>query len=428
MKVFFDTVGCRLNQAEIERFASQFRSQGYEIAACHEEADVVVINTCAVTAAAAADSRGKIRNAGKDGKANVIVTGCWSDMEPETAARFPGVSRVVPNRMKDALPAIVLGVNPELFDVEPIKREPLPGVHARTRAFLKVQDGCDNHCTFCITRLARGDARSVSPEAVLRQIRAVELADGKEIVMTGVNLGAWGLDFDPPRHLGNLLETILKESNLPRIRLSSLESWNIPESFLDLWADPRLCPHFHLPLQSGSESVLKRMARRTTLSEFRDLVSRARMVRPDFAVTTDVIVGFPGETDAEFKETADFVSEVGFAGGHVFPYSARPGTPAAKMNETVHGSVIKARGKILRDLFRQQKELFYCSFVGRELEVLWENGRMLPDGTLELHGLTGNYLTVRTGSVSRLQNKITRTLIEGFDGNVLTGSVLSVLS
>ncbi len=424
MKVFFDTVGCRLNQAEIERFASQFRSQGYEITASHEEADIVVVNTCSVTAAAAADSRSKIRSAGKDGQTKIIVTGCWSDLEPEAAASLPGVIRVVPNKLKDTLPAIALGVDPALFDLEPLKREPLPGIHARTRAFLKVQDGCDNHCTFCVTRIARGKAQSVSADEVLRQIRAVALADGKEIVLTGVNLGAWGLDFNPPAHLGDLMAKLLAETDLPRIRLSSLESWNIPISFLNLWADSRLCPHFHLPLQSGSTSVLKRMARRTTLAEFRALTSQARMINPDFAITTDVIVGFPGETDAEFQETVDFICEIGFAGGHVFPYSSRPGTPAAKMNGTVHGRIVKERARILRDLFQQQKEDFYRPFVGREMDVLWENGQVLPNGHWELHGLTGNYLSVRTESSARLQNTITRTRMENFDGVTLIGTAL----
>ncbi|MHC1771091.1 MAG: tRNA (N(6)-L-threonylcarbamoyladenosine(37)-C(2))-methylthiotransferase MtaB [Flexilinea sp.] len=424
MKVFFDTVGCRLNQAEIEQFAAQFRSQGYEIAADYGDADVVVINTCAVTAAAASDSRNKIRNAGKSGKARIIITGCWSEMEPEIAKNLPGVSQIIPNKMKDSLTAIALGIESSLFDLEPIKREPLPGIHARTRAFIKVQDGCDNFCTFCVTRLVRGKAQSISADQVLKSIQSVMLADGKEIVLTGVNLGAWGLDFERPEQLTDLIKTILHETDIPRIRLSSLESWNISGEFVELWKDTRLCPHFHIPLQSGSENVLKRMARRTTLPEFLELVKNARIINPDFAITTDVIVGFPGETDDEFRQTVDFVKEIGFAGGHVFSYSSRPGTAAARMGGIVHGSVIKERSGELRDVFQQQKEAFHRSFIGKELQVLWENGRVYDGGNLEQYGMTGNYLTIKSDYPIRLQNKITRTKIESFDGEVLVGKIL----
>lgn len=418
-------VGCRLNQAEIEQFAAQFRSQGYEITADHRDADIVVINTCAVTAAAASDSRNKIRNAGKNGKARIIITGCWSEMEPEIAGNFPGVSQIIPNRMKDALPAIALGIEGSLSDLEPIKREPLPGIHARTRAFIKVQEGCDNFCTFCVTRLVRGKAHSIPVDQVLKSVQSVRLADGKEIVLTGVNLGAWGLDFEQPKQLSDLIQMILLETDIPRIRLSSLESWNISEEFIELWKDTRLNPHLHIPLQSGSESVLKRMARRTTLPEFLELVKKARSIDPEFAITTDVIVGFPGETDDEFRQTIDFVKETGFAGGHVFSYSARPGTAAARMGGTIHGRVMKERSRELRDVFHQQKEAFYRSFIGKELQVLWENGRICENGNLEQYGMTGNYLTVKTNHPIRLQNKITRTKIHDFNGEVLVGKIIS---
>lgn len=424
MKVFFDLIGCRLNQAEIEQYAAQFRSQGHEITGSREDADMIIINTCAVTAAAASDSREKIRNAGNNPKAQIIVTGCWSDMDPQTAAAMPGVVKIIPNQKKDFLPSITLGISPELFDLEPIKREPLPGIHARTRAFIKVQDGCDNFCTFCVTRLVRGKARSVSYEEILQRIQSVQLADGKEIVLTGVNLGAWGLDLNPRNDLTGLLKRILMETDIPRIRLSSLETWNLTEEFVRLWENPRLCPHFHIPLQSGSESVLKRMTRRTKLSDFRNLVRQARSLDPAFAITTDVIVGFPGETELEFNQTLDFIREINFSGGHVFPFSSRPGTAAARMDGKITGRIIKERSRILREEFQDQKDRFYQSFIGKKMSVLWENSLVYENKNWELHGMTGNYLTVKAHFPKRLQNEISDVRIERYDGKSLTGSIL----
>ncbi len=424
MKVFFDLIGCRLNQAEIEQYAAQFRSQGHEITGSRENADLIIINTCAVTAAAASDSREKIRIAGNNKKAQIIVTGCWSDMDSETAAALPGVVKIIPNQKKDFLPSIILGISPELFDLEPIKREPLPGVHARTRAFIKVQDGCDNFCTFCVTRLVRGKARSVSFEEILQRIQSVQLADGKEIVLTGVNLGAWGLDLNPRTDLTGLLKRILMETDIPRIRLSSLETWNLTEDFVRLWENPRLCPHFHIPLQSGSESVLKRMARRTRLSDFRELVRQARYLDPAFAITTDVIVGFPGETEQEFQQTLDFIREINFSGGHVFPFSSRPGTAAARMDGKITGGIVKERSRILRDEFLKQKDRFYQSFVGETMRVLWENSSVYENNNWELHGMTGNYLTIKSHFPKRLQNEISEVKIEHYDGKSLTGLIL----
>lgn len=424
MKVFFDLIGCRLNQAEIEQYAAQFRSQGHEITGSRENADLIIINTCAVTAAAASDSREKIRIAGNNPKAQIIVTGCWSDMDSETAAALPGVVKIIPNQKKDFLPSIILGISPEQFDLEPIKREPLPGVHARTRAFIKVQDGCDNFCTFCVTRLVRGKARSVSFEEILQRIQSVQLADGKEIVLTGVNLGAWGLDLNPRTDLTGLLKRILMETDIPRIRLSSLETWNLTEDFVRLWENPRLCPHFHIPLQSGSESVLKRMARRTRLSDFRELVRQARSLDPGFAITTDVIVGFPGETEQEFQQTLDFIREINFSGGHVFPFSSRPGTAAARMDGKITGRIVKERSRILRDEFLKQKDRFYQSFVGETMRVLWENSSVYENNNWELHGMTGNYLTIKSHFPKRLQNEISEVKIEHYDGKLLTGLIL----
>ena len=420
MKIFLDTVGCRLNQAEIEKYAAQFIAMGHELAEDAASADLVVVNTCSVTAAAASDSRGKIRSAAKQG-AKVAVTGCWSTMEPESASAMEGVSHVIPNAEKDSLPAAIFGQKTEDFDKEPLKRIILPGIHARTRAFIKIQDGCDNFCTFCVTHLVRGKSRSFSKEQVLQDVQAAVNAGGKEIVLTGVNLGAWGLDLG--EELADLVEFLLRESGIPRIRLSSLESWNLTDRFLRLWEDPRMCPHFHLPLQSGSDTVLKRMARRTTLAEYKRLTEAARSVNPDFAITTDAIAGFPGETDKEHSRTLDFIRGIPFAGGHVFPYSPRPGTAAARMKDQVPKAIQKERAKQLRDLFDEKAQQFRESFIGTEQQVLWESARQL-EGSWESHGLTGNYLTVKCRFSDPIRNRIDTVRLNAQEDGIMTGDVI----
>ncbi len=345
-------------------------------------------------------------------------------MEPQIASAMDGVTHVIPNEEKDFLPNTVLGPADENFDKEPLKRIVLPGIHARTRAFIKVQDGCDNHCTFCVTHLVRGKSRSVPKERVLHDVLSAISAGGKEIVFTGVNLGAWGVDLEPAEELADLTEFLLRKTDIPRIRISSLESWNVSERFLRLWENPRMMPHFHLPLQSGSNSVLKRMARRTTLKDFRTLVETALSIDPDFAITTDVIAGFPGETDEEHAETLAFIESIPFACGHIFPYSPRPGTPAARMKDQVPKAVQKERAKQLRDLFEVKKEQFEQSFVGSVQNVLWESSLRKDDGSWESHGLSGNYLTVTTSFPSPVRNRIDRVRITGYVDGKLTGEVL----
>ena len=303
MKIHLDTIGCRLNQAEIEQMARQFRAEGHSLVAEAAGADLVVVNTCAVTTEAAADSRQKIRQAARAGAGKIVVTGCWSSLQPTQAAELPHVTRVIPNDQKNYLVAEVLGISAEHFDLEPLARQTLPGLRQRTRAFIKVQDGCDNACTFCITTVARGQGRSRPIPAVLADIRAALSGGTQEVVLTGVHLGSWGHDFND--HPSTLILAILAETDTPRLRLSSLDPWDLDTDFFSLWDNPRLLPHLHLPLQSGSETVLKRMLRKTTPRSFRELVQAARAAIPQVAITTDVIAGFPGETETEFRETLE---------------------------------------------------------------------------------------------------------------------------
>jgi len=423
MRVYLDFIGCRLNQSEIEKLAAQFRAIGYEIVGAAEQADLAIINTCAVTAEATSDSRQKIRQAVRQGAGQVVVTGCWATLEPKQAAALPGVSRVIPNAEKSHLVEQVIGQ--PLYDLEPLAREPLPGAHLRTRAFIKVQDGCDNFCTFCVTRLARGKGRSLAADEIVREVNAAVAGGTKEIVLTGVHLGSWGRDFNPPLHLRNLIQTLLKETDVPRIRLSSLEPWDLDEAFFGLWENPRMCRHLHLPLQSGCAQTLRRMARNTTPEAYARLLEQARALIPDVAITTDIIVGFPGESEAEFEASLAFVESMQFAGGHVFTFSPRPGTAAARLPNPVASQVKRERSQRMRAILRESARRFRQRFLGRELDVLWESTDAYGPEGWRLHGLSDNYLRVEVISPVKLWNQISRVRMVAESEKGLLGEILA---
>jgi threonylcarbamoyladenosine tRNA methylthiotransferase MtaB len=382
-----------------------------------------VVNTCAVTNEAAADSRGKIRQIARAGVSEIVATGCWATLQPQQALDLPNVSRVVTNARKDYLVPNVLNLPQESFDVEPISRQPLPGLHRRTRAFIKVQDGCDNHCTFCVTTIARGEGRSRSVADVILDIQSALDGGTKEIVLTGVHLGSWGQDFG--KQLRDLIKAILRDADVPRLRLSSLEPWDLDASFFSLWADRRLMPHLHLPLQSGCESTLRRMARKTSPQSFRELVSAAREVMPEVAITTDVIAGFPGETEEEFAESLEFVKEMNFAGGHVFTYSPRPGTGAAKMKGQIKPELRKKRNHILHDALEESGKSYRQKFIGQTMSVLWESVSEMGEWGWQMEGLTGNYLRVNAFAPSPRWNEIDSVNLNEGDSDKIKGRILN---
>ncbi|MGD0612263.1 MAG: tRNA (N(6)-L-threonylcarbamoyladenosine(37)-C(2))-methylthiotransferase MtaB [Anaerolineales bacterium] len=423
MKIYLDTIGCRLNQSEIESMARQFRAAGHEIVASAAEADLAVVNTCTVTAEAASDSRAAIRRATRRGAGEVIVTGCWATLEPDKAAELAGVHKVILNSKKDTLVADLLELPQEYFDLEPLARTPLPGLRGRTRAFVKVQDGCNNRCTFCITTVARGASRSRSAVQVIADVRSALDGGTQEVVLTGVHLGAWGQDLDPPLRLADLVSAILARTSVPRLRLSSLEPWDLQPSFFELWADPRLCRHLHLPLQSGSAGVLRRMARKTSPEAFAALLASARACISEVAVTTDVIVGFPGETDEEFAETEAFVRAMQFAGGHVFTYSARPGTAAARLPGQVETGIRKTRNACLRSTFLEAARHYRSQFLGRTMPVLWEATDQLSQSGWRLEGLTDNYLRVSASAGEPRWNQIDAVRLTGLSDEGLLGEI-----
>lgn len=428
MKIYLDTIGCRLNQSEIETYARQFRAAGHDLVETPAEADLTVVNTCDVTAAAAADSRKKIRGAARAGSGEIVATGCWATLNPEGAQALPGVGYVILNQDKEGLVPEILQISPETFaetfDLEPLVRQPIPGARLRTRAFIKVQDGCDNRCTFCVTTVARGPGRSIPVARILADIRAALNGGTQEIVLTGVHLGSWGQDFESRQHLWALVETILTEAPITRLRLSSLEPWDLDDDFFSLWQDDRLARHLHLPLQSGSAATLRRMARKTTPEGFARLMEAARSQIPDVAITTDVITGFPGETETEFAESLAFVRQMNFAGGHVFTYSERPGTAAAKMPDQVPHPLRKERNAAMRVVLEQSSTDYRAQFVGERLSVLWETATAIDAVGWKVSGLTDNYLRVTAQTSQQLWNQITPVKLTGVRDGGMVGKIV----
>jgi threonylcarbamoyladenosine tRNA methylthiotransferase MtaB len=407
MRVYLETTGCRLNQSEIETLARQFRQAGHTVVHSAEEADLCVVNTCAVTREATRSSRNMIRRLNRsNSEAEIVATGCYAHLSPDLVEALPGVTQVVDNIQKERLVPLMLDLDEETFDREPLDREFPAGVLGRTRAFVKVQDGCNNRCTFCVTTIARGPGRSRPLEQVLREIQALAAAGYQEAVLTGVHLGSYGHERGERDGLARLVRAILSATDIPRLRLSSLEPWDLSADFFSLWEDKRLCRHLHLPLQSGCDATLKRMARRTSQASFRALVEVARQHIPDLGISTDVIVGFPGETDDEFAISYDFIRAMAFMKLHVFRYSARAGTAAARMAGQVPDKIKKARSARLLALSDEGAQRFAASFVGRELNVLWEQITGSSEEGFHNSGLTDNYIRVDMVAPAALTNTI----------------------
>ncbi len=425
MKVYLDSVGCRLNQSEIERMALQLLQSGHTLVGCPEESDLVIINTCTVTSAAASDSRNRTRRAHRrNPEAQIVLTGCWSELEPSSAAELPGVVKVIPNATKDHLIPNLLSISPGFFDDKPLVRQPIPGNRRRTRAFIKVQEGCDNHCTYCITTIARGPAWSVPLHRILRDVQAAVAGGVKEIVLTGVQLSAYGRDLADGASLTSVVQTILTETDIPRIRLSSLEPWRIDDDLFLLWENPRLCRQIHLPLQSGCISTLQRMGRPIRPAAFEKLVHTARQAIPGLAVTTDMIVGFPGESEEEFAESIRFMRAMRFAGAHIFTYSPRPGTLAARMPGVIPAHIAHARGQQLREVAALSAQRYRSQFLGKTMTVLWETQRESPQNGYLFTGLTDNYLRVFTACDRDISNTLTDVYLREIEGEEIHAELI----
>lgn len=414
MRIYVASLGCKLNQAEMDALAIRLAPSGHELVQSAAEADLCILNTCAVTHVAAQKSRQALRRLHRENPAaRLIATGCYAELAPAELQPLPGVERVIGNQEKERLVELLdtRAEAPATGTLPLVEAYASPRPLSRTRALVKIQDGCDNACTYCVIHVARGPQRSRPVDGVLAEVQARLAAGHKEIVLTGVHIGAYGRDGhsqtrDTNVDLWALVERILAETDVARLRLSSIEPWDLPWSAFGLWDDRRLCRHVHLPLQSGSDSVLRRMNRRYTATEFAMLVQRAREAIPDLAVTTDVIVGFPGETADEFAESLAVVESMQFARVHVFPYSLREGTPAARMADHVPPQVKAERSRAMRAVADDSARAFRQRFVGREMAVLWETCNQGESGPT-WSGLTDNYLRVRAVAAADLANRIT---------------------
>ena len=427
MKIHLRMVGCRLNQSEIDMMARQFSALGHDIVDQPEAADHFVLNTCAVTSEAAKTSRKLIREFHRaNPSGETTVTGCYAQIAPGDIGRLPGVRRVVNNSGKTRLVSLMTGEEIDIFASEPLERVALPGTLGRTRAFVKVQDGCDNSCTFCVTTIARGGGRSRSIGEVTREVNYLCASGYREAVLTGVHLGSYGYDFGERDGLAQLVRALLRDTDIARLRLSSLEPWDLAPSFFALWDDRRLCRHLHLPLQSGCDATLKRMRRQTSQAQFRALVDAARAQIPALRITTDVIVGFPGETEEEFAESERFIGQLHLAGLHVFRYSNRPGTPASRMKSQVSSDIKKARSARLLKLSARMERDFAASLRGTRREVLWEQvSGASPEGFINI-GYTDNYLRVRAVHPRDLTNVISSTELGRYTDGVIHGRVREI--
>ncbi len=415
-RVALDSLGCKLNQAEIELLAHQLAEAGYRLVSPSDKADIYILNTCTVTHIADRKSRHMLRMFHRrNPRARLVAIGCYAERSPRELEVIDGVDLVLDNTQKwNLLQLLELsGSSGQPSAGDSIK---LYGNTRRTRAFIKVQDGCRNSCAYCIVPLVRSREESVPVKRVVNQVRERVSAGYKEVVLTGTEIGTYSSD---GVDLKSLLERILAETAVARLRLSSLQPPEISSGLIGLWRDPRLCPHFHLSLQSGSDAVLRRMKRRYNTADYRHAVLLIRESVPDVAVTTDVIVGFPGESDAEFRESLDFCRQMQFARIHVFPYSPRPGTEAANMPQAVPAGIKKQRGQQMLALAGESMRDFIKPFLSGTVEVLWEQ----RSGGI-WSGLTGNYIKVYTTSRSELTNKLLPVKLEKIYKDGVWGEVL----
>ena len=421
MKIFLDSVGCRLNQSEIETMARQLVAAGHEVVGSSAEADHIILNTCAVTKEATRETRKKVRRFARGNDAvEISVTGCHATLSPDSIAALPNVREVVVNADKASLVQRIdprASIDLPMFEQEPIVRE--AGGFGNTRAFIKVQDGCKNKCTFCITTVARGEGVSRHIADVVTEIQMLAGAGYQEAVLTGVHLGSYGHDFGNMAGLRDLVRMILEHTDIPRLRLSSLEPWEIAPDFFELWQNPRLLPHLHLPLQAGSDRTLRKMARKTSQKAFSGLVREARAAIPNLNVTTDVICGFPGETEADFEESLGFVEAVGFGRLHVFTYSAREGTAAAKMPGQLAKVTKKERTRRMIALSEKMALAFNQQQVGQQTNVLWEAVAGADENGMRWQGYTDNYVRA-LGYGEKLLNVVERVEVEGGSADFVT--------
>jgi threonylcarbamoyladenosine tRNA methylthiotransferase MtaB len=426
VRIHLSALGCRLNEAELEQWATAFKGAGDQITTQTDDADVLVMNTCAVTKEAVRKSRQKLQRLQRENpSAKLVVSGCYSELAPAADMAELGVDLIVPNTQKDNLVTLTRSAfaDPGMPQAATIPATTALFNRNRHRAFIKIQDGCRYRCTFCIVTVARGAERSRTISDIVDEVQRLESEDVKEIVLTGVHVGGYGSDLDTD--LASLIKALLAETDIPRIRFASVEPWDLSDGFLDLFENKRVQPHMHLPLQSGCNTVLRRMARRCKTEDFNALTESLRKAVADFNVTTDIIAGFPGETEQEWQDSMEFIATQGFGHIHAFTYSEREGTKAATLPDSVPMPVRQERSRQLHELAERLKQQQLENSVGNTADVLWERGRQTDNhhgSTIWRHmGYTPNYQRVVTFSDHDLANQILPTKLTAVENGKLLG-------
>lgn len=429
-KVAFTTLGCKVNQYESEAMMGIFRAAGFQIVDFKEGADVYVINTCTVTHLGDRKSRQMIRRAiNSNPEAMIVVTGCYAQTAPGEILEIEGVDVVIGTRDRHRIVELVKEAkeNKKQINVvgnvmEANEFEEIPTEYeGRTRAFIKIQEGCNHFCSYCIVPYARGPLRSRRPESVLAEARRLSEAGFKEIVLTGIHTGAYGIDLKEDINLSQLIGEMDRIEGLKRLRLGSLEPWDITLELVSALEESRVfCPHLHIPLQSGDDYILGKMKRGYNSHEFSRLVSVIRERIPDISITTDLIVGFPGETEEHFASSYAFVESMDFANMHVFQYSPRKGTPAARLTEQVSPQDKEKRSKKVIALTAEKSRQFAEKYIGQQREILIEHRETETD---HLTGLTGNYLRVHVKGEAN-EGELVTVKITGNQGEILVGETL----
>ena len=410
MKVKFITLGCKTNYYESQAMSELFRQKGYEIAEKGEIGDIYVINTCTVTGTGAQKSRQHIRRAKKENPNSIVaVTGCFAQTEPEKASSIEGVDIVIGTAEKGRIVECVeraiegekLTLNTDMTNFRDYEELCITGEQSRIRATIKIEDGCDNFCSYCIIPYARGRVRSRKPENILKEVTELAKKGYPEIVLTGIHLDSYGKDFGYETTLIDVIEMIEKIDSIERIRLGSLEPVIITDDFVNMAKKlKKLCPHYHLALQSGCDETLKRMNRHYTTADYEKAVKLLRENIPDVSFTTDVMVGFPGESDEEFISSYNFCKKIGFMQMHVFKYSIRKGTRAATMKDQIPEKIKEARSEKMLELAKQMNDEFYRSYIGKKVLVLVEE----KTSGGKYHATLPNYMDVYIESNTDISN------------------------
>jgi threonylcarbamoyladenosine tRNA methylthiotransferase MtaB len=429
------TLGCKVNQYESEAIIEALRTAGWTLANGDSPVDIHIINTCTVTGKASMQSRQAIRQASRAHPGSrVIVTGCYAQTAPQEIRKIPGIHAVVGTEDKHRIPDMILSApglsldgSDRVSDVRKLDRFGDAGITVtskRTRPFLKIQDGCNAFCTYCIVPYARGRSRSMAPESVVAHVRRLEAAGHHEVVLTGIHLGLYGRDLAAPLDLAELVRRLLTATGIARIRLSSIEPRELTAELVEMTAaSKRLCPHFHIPLQSGDDGILRRMHRPYSRTDFQKLVLSIRDRMPDAAIGVDTLIGFPGESPEAFENTRSLIEALPVTYLHVFPFSPRPGTPAADFPDPVAAVELKRRCSIMRALGQAKKAAFFSRFEGRTLTPLIESRRDPSTGLLK--GVSANYIPVLMAGDDRLQNRLVNARIDRLQGqNAVRGTRL----